>query len=125
MRIIIFICSKNRILQKLLINKYTEKLLMVFYYCEKFIFTFRYFSLYTGSLSNSFLILFLTFFQILLYFSHNSSFFIGFIKVSSICTYFWEKYTYRSNSFIIFVANEILNPFLPRDLIRYYYFFNI
>ena len=45
---------------------------------------FRYFSLHTGSRSNSFLIMLLTFFQILLYFSNNFS---PFIKKTYICFY--------------------------------------
>ena len=45
---------------------------------------FRYFSLHTGSRSNSFLIMLLTFFQILLYFSNNFS---SFIKKTYICFY--------------------------------------
>ena len=41
-----------------------------------FILASRFFSMHAGSLSNSFLILFLTFSQISLYFSNNSSFVI-------------------------------------------------
>ena len=50
---------------------------------------FRYFSLHTGSLSNSFLIMLLTFFQILLYFSNNFS---SFIKKTYI--YFYQNLFY-------------------------------
>ena len=50
---------------------------------------FRYFSLHTVSLSNSFLIMLLTFFQILLYFSNNFS---SFIKKTYI--YFYQNLFY-------------------------------
>ena len=43
---------------------------------HKILFCFRYFSLYTGSVSNHFLIPYLTLSQILLYFSSNFSSFI-------------------------------------------------
>ena len=75
------------------------------------------FSLYTDSLSNSFLKLFLTFSQISLYFLiiHHLLLIFSVIKVFSICAYFWEKYTKTFNFFSIFVANEIFKIFLPKE----------
>ena len=94
---------------------------------------FRYFSLHTGSRSNSFLIMLLTFFQILLYFSNNFS---SFIKKTYICFYqnlfYLYAFIFGRNIhrglifFSIFVANKIFKIFCTKgDLIRYYYFINI
>ena len=74
--------------------------------------------MYKGSLSNSFLIPFLNFSQISLQFSLYFSFYqkrylFSFIKVSSICTHFWEKCTYRS-SFLAFLSNEIFKFFFTK-----------
>ena len=49
----------------------------------------------------------------------------SFIKVSSICIDFCEKYIQRPN-FSIFIANETIKTlFTKGNLIRYYYFLNI
>ena len=83
--------------------------------------------MHTSLLSNSLLILFLTFSRIFLYFSNNSSSFIE----KNICLVSWKPLLYalssgRNTHKNIFVTNKIFkNLFTKRDLIRYDYFINI
>ena len=82
-------------------------------------------------LSNYFLIMLLTFFQISLYFSNNFSSFIkkdkkSFIK-SLLYALIFERNMHRCLIFFsIFIANKIVKIlFTRRYLIRYYHFINI
>ena len=97
-----------------------------------FFLVFKYFSFYTRSLSDQFLIAVPTLSQISCYFFINSLSFIkknifSFIKISSICSQFWKHYTQRLNFFtIIFVANKIFKTFFTKmNLVRYYCFINV
>ena len=94
-----------------------------------FILAIRYFLLYTS------LLLFFYYYYIANFFSNfhilikNIFFYHKHTYVQfhqNIFAHFWEEYTWRSNCFIIFVANEICKIlFTKRKLIRYYYFIKI
>ena len=88
--------------------------------------------MYAGLLSNSFLLILVTFFQISLYFSNTFSSFIkkrhrfSFIKISCISLIFGRNMDKGLIFFSIFIANKTFKIiFTKRDLIRYYYFINI
>ena len=97
-----------------------------------FILFLNFFLLYIGSLSNLFLITFLSLSQISLYFSSSFLPFIkkdifSLIKISSICTQFWQHYKSGHNFFnIIFVLNKVFKTFFTKgELTRYYYSINV
>ena len=86
--------------------------------------------MYTGLLSNFFLILLLNLFQIVLWFPTNWSYLtkrdkFSFIKFSSLCTsYFWKHYTW-SNFYYLCNKWKFKSIFTEWKLVWYYYFVNI
>ena len=107
---------------------------MLIFPLKDFILAFRYFSMYTGSLSNSFLILFVTFSQISFHSSTNSSFYIKKdIHLVSLKSLLYAlisgRNIHKGLFFSIFVGNGIFKTFsIKKDYyttIRYYYYINI
>ena len=72
------------------------------------------FSLYTSSLSNSYLTTWLTIPNFIIYLSKRHVF--NFIQISSICSHFWKNYTRGHNFFrIFFIPNKMFKTsFLPK-----------
>ena len=98
---------------------------------EDFALILKCFSLYTGSLSNPFLMVLLTLLQISLYFPSNSvsslkkSYIFSFIKSFIYTHSFLEALYTRAEFIIIFVTNNLFKTFLTkRNAVIYNYSVN-
>ena len=117
MRIIIFICSKNKIDQ----NYWQENILKIFFWY--FIVVKICVDVSVIGFYLSFLIFFIAFWFTIFY---QKGHVFSFIEVFSICTYLLGEHTEMSNVFSIHKANKIFESiFTKRDLIGYCYIINI
>ena len=101
------------------------------FFLIRFYFNFKIFLIVYRFTMQFSLILFLTFSQILLYFSNNLSFikkdlYLCHESLFYMHSFLEEIWRHSSNFFSIFVTNKIFKTFFTkRDIIRYYYFLNI
>ena len=99
-------------------------------HCKIFVLVFKYFSLYTGSLSNPFLSYsfiphFIACFQ-QIFILNKKRYIFSFIKAFNTSAHFWKHYTQCFNIIIIFVSHKIFKiSFIIWNLVRHHYFSDI